>query len=201
MNEDSTKNCKEKRKYETKEDVMKIQEMLMQMKKQIIAKAPKLELCIKNAPFYLDALFNSDGIPKGDFNVTEGQQKKVAFALKHPGHKSVTGQRYWGDLRNYGEYRIQVTPTFFSDEELDSLKWRGSIVKIINYVKIEFVPCYYQKSDFSERVEKYRENIKPYRQKLQEYDELLSLLEKLKSKLPSAPRIVTIVPDDNFGSR
>ena len=37
MNEDSTKNCKEKRKYETKEDVMKIQEMLMQMKKQNIA--------------------------------------------------------------------------------------------------------------------------------------------------------------------
>jgi len=193
MNEDSNDNIK----CETKEDVIKIQKLLLQKRKEIMTGASKLSLCLKDAPFYLGSLFNADGSPRGDFYVSESQQKKIAFALKHPNHKSSTGQTYWGHLSADDEYRIQVMPTFFSDGELDYLQLHGKILKKINNIEIELVPLYLQKDKFSERVENYRKNIEPIRQKLQKYNELLILLENLKSILPSSPRIVTIDSDDN----
>ena len=67
MDEDSIKNLKDKPKLEAKEDVVKVQKILLQKRKQIIDEGPKLSLCIKDAPFYLMSLFNVDGSPKGDF--------------------------------------------------------------------------------------------------------------------------------------
>lgn len=197
MNEDSIKSWKDNIKFETKEDVMKIQNMLLQRRKQIIDEGPKLSLCIKDAPFYLMFLFNVDGSPKGNFNVSESQQKKIALALKHPSHKSPTDQTYWGHLSADDEYRIQVTPTFFSDEELDYLQLHESIVKKINDVEIKLVPLYLQKYNFSERVKNYKEGIGPVKDKLQKYDEVLIILENLKSILPASPRMVTIISDED----
>lgn len=196
MDEDSIKNLKDKPKLETKEDVVKVQKMLLQKRKQIIDDGPKLSLCIKDAPFYLMSLFNVDGSPKGDFNVSESQQKKIALALKHPSHKSSTDQTYWGHLSADDEYRIQVMPTFFSDEELDYLQLHERIVKKINDVEIKLVPLYLQKDNFSERVKDYKEGIGPVKDKLQKYDDMLILLENLKSILPASPRIVIISDED-----
>lgn len=196
MDEDSIKNLKDKPKLETKEDVVKVQKILLQKRKQIIDEGPKLSLCIKDAPFYLMSLFNVDGSPKGDFNVSESQQKKIALALKHPSHKSSTDQTYWGHLSADDEYRIQVMPTFFSDEELDYLQLHERIVKKINDVEIKLVPLYLQKDNFSERVKDYKEGIGPVKDKLQKYDDMLILLENLKSILPASPRIVIISDED-----
>lgn len=196
MDEDSIKNFKDKKKLETKEDVVRVQKMLLQKRKQIIDEGPKLSLCIKDAPFYLMSLFNVDGSPKGNFNVSESQQKKIALALKHPSHKSSTDQTYWGHLSAGDEYRIQVLPTFFSDEELDYLQLHERIVKKINNVEIKLVPLYLQKDNFSERVKGYKENIGSVKDKLQKYDEMLILLENLKSILPASPRIVLISDED-----
>lgn len=196
MDEDSIKNLKDKPKLETKEDVVKVQKMLLQKRKQIIDEGPKLSLCIKDAPCYLMSLFNVDGSPKRDFNVSESQQKKIALALKHPSHKSSTDQTYWGHLSADDEYRIQVMPTFFSDEELDYLQLHERIVKKINDVEIKLVPLYLQKDNFSERVKDYKEGIGPVKDKLQKYDDMLILLENLKSILPASPRIVIISDED-----
>lgn len=196
MDEDSIKNLKDKPKLETKEDVVKVQKILLQKRKQIIDEGPKLSLCIKDAPFYLMSLFNVDGSPKGNFNVSESQQKKIALALKHPSHKSSTDQTYWGHLSADDEYRIQVMPTFFSDEELYYLQLHERIVKKINDVEIKLVPLYLQKDNFSERVKDYKESIGSVKDKLQKYDDMLILLENLKSILPASPRIVIISDED-----
>lgn len=197
MNEDTVKNTIKNMKCETKEDVVLLQEMLLQRKKQIIDEAPTLSLCIKDAPFYLDSLYKVDGTPKGDFNVSESQKRKVALALKHPSHKSSTGRSYWGHLSVDDEYKIQIMPTFFSNEELDYLELHNKIVKKINNVDVELVPLYIQKYNFSVRVKEYKEIVKPVRERLNKYDELLSLVEYLKTLLPSSPRIITIIPDDD----
>lgn len=200
MNENNTEN-KSTRKIETKQDVQTIQEELQEKIEQIIDESPKLNLSIKNAPFFLNVLFKDDGTPKGDFRISERYRKKVFYAFKHPHTKSTTGETYHGKLvegdyfsGNYSpnEYLIIATPTSLTDEELETLQKNHKLTKRIGNVDIEFIPPVLQKDNYSERVEKYRKEIEISRKKVQEINGIIAELEGVKSKLPMGTRTVVI---------
>ena len=207
MNEESLNENQTSRKMEYKEDVQAIQQELLERKEQIIDGAPMLLLNISKAPYYLNVLFDQDGKPKGDFRVPERYQQKVYYAFKHPNHKFSTGETYWGKLttsnfsgsENYPiEYLIQATPTFLTEEELEELRVYHKLIKRINNVEIELIPPFYQKKDYSERVEEYKKAIEKPRSIIEEIDSAISELETFKAKLPMAPREVIINQSDNL---
>ena len=188
------------RRMETQQDVQVIQQELKVKKEKIIEEAPKLSFEVKNAPFYLNILFDQNGNPKGDFVVTERCMKKVCAALKHPHQKARTGEIYWGNL---DKYFIKTTPTFLTEEELIELQKHHKLTKKINNIDIELVPPMSQRDNYpilplsdtilySDRVQRYRENIKVPRRKVQEINNILSDLEILKSRLPMGVHEVII---------
>lgn len=202
MNENYQNNEPTKKKIETKQDVQKIQEELKAKLNKIIDEAPKLSLEIKNAPYYLNLLFEQDGTPKADFRVSDRYKRSVAAAFKQPHRKSTTGEIYWGKLLIEGfgkdypvEYLIEVTPTFLTDEELNILQHKHKIVKKIGNTDIEFVPPEWQRDNYSIRTEKYRKTIPEYRRKIQEINDIITELETLKTKLPMGS--YTVIIDQN----
>ena len=210
MNENSiNQNVKNKstRKIETKYDVQIVQEKLKEKREQIIDEAPKLSLAIKKAPYFLNVLFEQDGTPKGDFRISDRYKKKVCVSFKHPHRKSTTGEIYWGNLAtsDFGgyncysnEYLIQVTPTFLTDEELETLQTHHKLTKKIGNIDIEFIPPTLQRNDYSACVERYRRDIETPRRKIQEISEIMIELESLKSKLPTGTREVIIKQTNEF---
>ena len=191
MNENYETENQSKPSIQTKQDAQKVQEQLLEKKTQVIEDAPKLSLSIKNAPFYLGALFEQDGTPKGDFTVTDRFKRKVVVAFKHPHRKSTTGELYFGELSDGNvfnpapkEYLIQATPTFLTDEELDYLKVHHRLTKTIDNTEIEFVPPTLQEDNYSARGEKYMEEIGESRAKVQELTGIIQEIENLKPRLP-----------------
>ena len=155
MNENYETENQSKPSIQTKQDAQRVQEQLLEKKTQVIEDAPKLSLSIKNAPFYLGALFEQDGTPKGDFTVTDRFKRKVVVAFKHPHRKTTTGEMYFGELTDGNlyntapnEYLIQATPTFLTDEELDYLRSHRRLTKMIGNTEIEFVPPMLQRDDY-----------------------------------------------------
>lgn len=169
---------------QTKQDAQRVQRQLLEKKTQIIEDAPKLSLSIKNAPYYLGVLFEQDGTPKGDFTVTDRFKRKVELALKHPHHKSTTGEMYFGELTKQNEYLIQATPTFLTDKELDHLRSYGKLTKTIGNTEIEFIPPILQQNDYPVRVEEYIESVGKFRKQIQELTAIIQEIEKLKPRLP-----------------
>lgn len=191
MNENYETENQSKPSIQTKQDAQKVQEQLLEKKTQVIEDAPKLSLSIKNAPFYLGALFEQDGTPKGDFTVTDRVKRKVELAFKHPHRKSTTGELYFGELSDGNvfnpapkEYLIQATPTFLTDEELDYLRSHRRLTKMIGNTEIEFVPPMLQRDDYPARVEKYMERIGESRAKVLELTGIIQEIERLKPRLP-----------------
>lgn len=103
---------------------------------------------------------------------------------------------YWGKLLN--EYIIETTPTFLTEEELETLERYHKLIKKIGNIDIEFTAPFLQKDGYSSRVEKYRRTIEEPRRKVQEIDGIITELEVLKSKLPMGPYEVTIDQSENF---
>lgn len=195
MNEDN------KRAIETKQDVEKLEQELFAMKERIIDNAPKLYLEVKDVPFYLDRLFDTNGNPLGDFKVSDKYKKRVVYALKNPHKKPSTGQVYFGELvegdyyagKYYPrEYVIEATPTTFTEEDLDILQNKHKITKSINGVELELYAPYNQRNNFSWNVDRYRKSIEVPRRKLKEIDKILTSLAMVKEKLPWESRIVSI---------
>ena len=191
MNENYETENQSKPSIQTKQDAQRVQEQLLEKKTQVIEDAPKLSLSIKNAPFYLGALFEQDGTPKGDFTVTDRFKRKVVVAFKHPHRKTTTGEMYFGELTDGNlyntapnEYLIQATPTFLTDEELDYLRSHRRLTKMIGNTEIEFVPPMLQRDDYPARVEKYMERIGESRAKVQELTGIIQEIERLKPRLP-----------------
>lgn len=210
MNEENQNSEQQKSSLETQQDAQLLQNRLLEKKEQLIDESPKLNLSVKQAPFHLDALFEKDGTPKGNFRVSDRYKKKIFLAFKHPHTKSNTGELYYGELSqgdyfsgNYypNEYLIITTPTFLSDDELQMLQSRKEITKRINNVDITLVAPILQKSDYSARVERYRETIAEPRKKVQELDSLVEEIEQVKSKLPRGSHEVIIEqPDEEKGT-
>lgn len=187
---------------ENKQDAQRIQNELIEKKNQIIEAAPKLFLAIRKAPYYLGMLFEKDGTPRGDFTVTEKFKRKIALALKHPHHKSTTGEMYFGELTDQGsltplpnEYVIQATPTFLTEEELKKLAANKRLIKKIGNAEVELIPYSLHSFDFSSRVESYIDGIRVPREKVNKINEIISEIDKIKAKLPEGTREVII---ENF---
>lgn len=206
MNENYETENQSKPSIQTKQDAQRVQVQLLEKKTQIIEDAPKLSLSIKKAPYYLGILFEQDGTPKGDFTVTDRFKRKVEVALKHPHHKSTTGEMYFGELTdgnlyNTGpnEYLIQATPTFLTDEELEYLQSHRRLTKMIGNTEIEFIPPILQQDDYPVRVERYRERVGESRKKIQELTGIIQEIEKIKPRLPMGTYEVIIEqPEENI---
>ena len=185
MNENHEFENKSQPTIQTQQDAQKVQEQLLEKKTQIIEDAPKLSLAIKNASFCLEALFEHDGTPKGDFTVTDRFRKKVVLAFKHPHHKYPEGEIYFGKgYASSNEFLIQATPTFLTDEELEYLQSHRRLTKKIGDTEIEFIPPMLQRDDYPVRVEKYRERIGESKEKIQELTSIIQEIEKIKPRLP-----------------
>lgn len=183
----------------TQQDAQKVLELLSEKKSQIIDDSPRLSLSIKDAPHCLDALFEKDGTPKGNFMVTDRFKKKIELAFNHPHHVSSTNDSYYGKPYYDNEYLIQATPTFLTDEELEYLQFHGRLNKQINNSEIEFVPPILQKDDYSFRVERYRERIREPRKKVQELEDIIHDIKSLKTKLLMGEYEVIIEQPDQSG--
>ena len=186
---------------ETRNDAQEKQKSLYKLIDQIIEKSPKLSLVIRNAASCLSKIFEQDGTPKGDFRVTDKTKSIVVRALKLPHKDFNTGEIRYGEYpfpgkRRNVEIRVQVTPTFLSDEELQELARHHRLVKKIGNCDVELVPVEMQRTiEFSDLVERYRESIVERRNEIKEIYEMIRQLEILKKSLPQGDRIVEIQPD------
>ena len=81
---------------------------------------------------------------------------------------------------------------------MEELRVHHKLIKRINNVEIELIPPFYQKKDYSERVEEYKKAIEKPRSIIEEIDSAISELETFKAKLPMAPHEVIINQSDNL---